>query len=144
MEINEDGEPINFSINLRPSAETAIHCQIYKCFPNTTCILHSHSIYPVLLSLEKKELIFQGYEILKGMNGVKTHDESIAIPVFENSQDMRHFENIISEHQEKISFHSFVIKGHGTYAWGENLFEAKRQIETLDYLCELEWKRFKS
>ncbi|MBU2019161.1 MAG: methylthioribulose 1-phosphate dehydratase [Bacteroidetes bacterium] len=144
MEVDENGNPINFSIHLKPSAETGIHCQIYKLFPSTTCILHSHSVYPVLWSLEHKELVFEGFEIQKGFEGVMSHQEKVVIPVVENSQDMAFFENWMKENGEKINFHCFVIKGHGTYAWGKNFFEAKRHLETLDYLCELKWKSNKA
>ena len=84
------------------------------------------------------------HEILKGFAGVLTHESKVCIPVFENSQDMSHFAELIRDNAHMLKQHCFVIKGHGTYAWGKNLFEAKRHMETLDYLCEVEWKRLKS
>jgi ribulose-5-phosphate 4-epimerase/fuculose-1-phosphate aldolase len=38
-----------------------------------------------------------------------------------------------------IQQHCFIIAGHGTYAWGETLFDAQKHLETLDYLCECEF-----
>src|SRR5574343_1249166 len=35
---------------MKPSAETLIHCVLYELFPETKVILHSHSVYPVLIS----------------------------------------------------------------------------------------------
>jgi ribulose-5-phosphate 4-epimerase/fuculose-1-phosphate aldolase len=35
--------------------------------------------------------------------------------------------------------YTFLMRKHGTYAWGRNLFEAKRHLESLEYLCQCEW-----
>jgi methylthioribulose-1-phosphate dehydratase len=80
----------------------------------------------------------ENYELQKGFAGVKTHDCRIEIPIFDNAQDMSHFEQVITERHSEIQQHCFIIRQHGTYAWGENLFAAKRHLETLDYLCECE------
>lgn len=126
-----------------PSAETLIHCVIYKLLPETKVILHSHGPYPVCLSRKlDKAISFSGYEIQKGFKGVQTHDSEVQIPIFDNSQDMSFFETTLAERMEELKFHCFIIKGHGTYAWGTNLFEAKRHLETLDYLCHCEWMNY--
>jgi methylthioribulose-1-phosphate dehydratase len=82
------------------------------------------------------------YELQKGFAGVKTHDCTVHIPIVENAQDMRHFKQILQERKSDIQQHCFIIRQHGTYAWGENLFSAKRHLETLDYLCECELNQF--
>ncbi|MFA7274276.1 MAG: methylthioribulose 1-phosphate dehydratase [Crocinitomicaceae bacterium] len=145
IEVDFDGEVLSEFEGSRPSAETLIHCVLYGLFPETMVVLHSHSVYPVLWSMELEENIsFQGFEVQKGFDGQTSHDDTVTIPIFENSQDMVEFKSWMENRQEEINNHAFIIKGHGTYAWGKNLFEAKRHLETLDYLCELEWKRKKS
>lgn len=142
--VNENGLPQGEFATLKPSAETLIHSIIYHLFPETKVILHSHSLYPVLLStIFKSELKFEGYEVQKGFDGQTTHDETIRIAVLENSQDMNFFKNELNYAKEAIDNHCFVIRKHGAYAWGKNLFEAKRHLETLDYLCECEWNLIK-
>jgi methylthioribulose-1-phosphate dehydratase len=42
--------------------------------------------------------------------------------------------------KDEFQHHAFVIRNHGTYAWGKNLFEAKRHLETLEYLLEVNYK----
>lgn len=126
-----------------PSAETLIHCVLYQLFPDTKVILHSHGPYPVCLSRKSVNSVsFKGYEIQKGFKGVQTHDSEVQIPIFDNCQDMSFFETALAERMEELKFHCFIIKGHGTYAWGTNLFEAKRHLETLDYLCHCEWMNY--
>lgn len=126
--------------HMKPSAETLIHCVIYALFPETKVILHSHSIYPILISaVLGPQISFEGYEIQKGFDGQTTHENYIDIPIFENTQDMQKFKEVMTEEAKRIQQHAFIIRKHGTYAWGKNLFEAKRHLETLDYLCQCEW-----
>jgi methylthioribulose-1-phosphate dehydratase len=44
----------------------------------------------------------------------------------------------MKERVDELNHHCFIIRGHGTYAWGRDLFEAKRHLETLEYLCHCE------
>ena len=122
------------------SASDFIHSVIYELFPETKVILHSHSIYPILISaVLGPQISFEGYEIQKGFDGQTTHENYIDIPIFENTQDMQKFKEVMTEEAKRIQQHAFIIRKHGTYAWGKNLFEAKRHLETLDYLCQCEW-----
>ena len=144
IKINSSGEAMEEFINIRPSAETLIHCFIYQMFPETKVILHSHGVNPVLVSsIEKSEVSFEGFEILKGFEGQKTHLNRITIPIFENSQEMTFFEKELVYKRSQLTNHCFIIRKHGTYAWGKSLFEAKRHLETLDYLCECKLKMIK-
>lgn len=139
--VDNNAEAIGEYIDCKPSAETLIHCTIYKLFPETKVILHSHSIFPVLLSeVEGEKIAFQGYEMQKAFEGQTTHEDVVNIPIFENTQNMKDFKTVLVDNVEKIKQHAFLIRKHGTYAWGRNLFEAKRHLEALDYLCECEWK----
>ncbi|HLU86658.1 MAG TPA: class II aldolase/adducin family protein, partial [Taishania sp.] len=49
--VNTAGKPIGAYAGVKPSAETLIHCILYQLFPNTRVILHSHSVFPVLMSM---------------------------------------------------------------------------------------------
>lgn len=134
------GRSIGAYEGIKPSAETLIHCVLYELFPDTTVILHSHSVFPILIStINKESVTFEGYEIQKGFEGQTTHENSVQIPIFENTQDMDEFKKILLLNKDRIQNHSFVMRKHGTYAWGKNLFEAKRHLETLEYLCQCEW-----
>jgi methylthioribulose-1-phosphate dehydratase len=140
MNVTTDGEGCGEYVDIRPSAETLIHCTLYKLFPEVKVILHSHGAFPVVLSsIVNDEILFDGYEILKGFEGISTHETALSIPVFDNSQDMKTFCNLLEKNKEKLTAHSFVMRKHGTYAWGKDLFSAKRHIETLDYLCQCKW-----
>lgn len=141
MCVDFDGKPTPAFEGIKPSAETLIHCVLYDLFPETQVILHSHSIYSVLMSQRFPTTIeFSGYEIQKGFGGQTTHDATVQIPVIQNSQDMVEFSEWMKARNTDFSNHCFVIQNHGAYAWGKNLFEAKRHLETLEYLLEVSWK----
>ena len=144
IRVDHHGVVIDPLSPLKVSAETLIHCSLYNLFPDANVVLHSHSIYPVLLSdTALTSMKFQGYEILKGFNAVISHESTVEVPVLENSQDMEYFKHEMNYRKEELQYSVFMIKKHGFYTWGNNLFEAKRHLETFQYLCECEWLKNK-
>jgi methylthioribulose-1-phosphate dehydratase len=140
IQIDVNGILLIEDINIKTSAETQIHCAIYKLFPNTKVILHSHGIYPNLLSSKmKNQFVFEGNEIQKGFNGITTHLGMVRIPILDNNQNMQFFEKELNLRKLELNHHCFSIRNHGTYAWGVSILEAKKHLETLDYLCQYEW-----
>jgi len=137
--VDQDGSASGEYVGVKPSAETLIHCVIYALFPETKVILHSHGVYPIVATATSDSAIaFEGYEVQKGFAGQTTHDTRIEIPVFENTQDMIDFADTLRQNTSRFGCHSFIMRKHGTYAWGTSLFDAKRHLETLDYLCQCE------
>lgn len=141
MEVDLQGKALPAFEGIRPSAETLIHCKLYQLFPEMMCIVHSHSVYSVLQSMKNKQFVeLSGYEVLKGFEGIKTHEITVQVPVFDNTQDMQAFAAVLEEEKNKLTVPAFIMRQHGTYAWGRNLFEAKRHLETAEYLFEVDWK----
>ncbi|MBM3431154.1 MAG: methylthioribulose 1-phosphate dehydratase [Bacteroidetes bacterium] len=138
--VSDHGESIGEYSNVKPSAETLIHCVLYELFPETKFILHSHGPFPVLISIKlQNEFSVEGYEIQKGFPEVSSHVTKTVIPVISNNQDMTYFKQELSYRKSQLNNKCLIIKKHGTYAWGTTLFEAKRHLETLDYLCQCEF-----
>jgi methylthioribulose-1-phosphate dehydratase len=124
----------------KPSDESALHLMIVK-ERGAGAVLHTHSIWNTMLSdLHAPEggLAIEGYEMLKGLQGVKTHQHREWLPVIENSQDMlalaASVSNTLSKHTEE---HGFLLRGHGLYTWGADTAEAKRHVEILEFLLEV-------
>lgn len=141
MDVDLSGKPVTPYESVRPSAETGIHCALYELFPEAMCIVHSHSVYSVLHSaVQDKEISFSGYEVLKGFEGINTHETEVFCPIFDNSQDIAAFCEILKAEKERLTIPAFIMRKHGTYAWGKSLFEAKRHLETIEYLLEVEWR----
>ena len=125
----------------KPSAETLLHLAIYRLEPDAGSIMHTHSVWGTLLSdafFERGAIEIQGYEMLKGLTGVATHEHKEFVPVIENSQDytaLAHvIENVIRDNPD---VHGVYLRRHGLYTWGKDIAEAKRHIEIFEFLFEV-------
>lgn len=124
---------------LKASAETEIHTAIYQRFPTANCVLHTHSLLGTWLGqrhLADGALAFRGWEIQKGLAGVTTHEGEVRLPIVPNHQHMPALLSAMGPHWG-TGIHGFLIAGHGLYTWGTSVAEAKRHIETFEFLFEL-------
>ena len=123
----------------KPSDESLLHIRIVK-ERGAGAVLHTHSIWNTILSdvyAADGGIKIEGYEMLKGLQGVRTHEHAEWLPIVENSQDMPALaETIGATLNEHKAAHGFLLRRHGLYSWGENLAEAKRHIEILEFLLE--------
>ena len=137
--INGEGQLIDKDPTVKPSAETELHTMLYARFPEIGCVLHTHSLLGTFLSRKVAQqgyLRLEGWEILKGLSGNLTHEMHVDIPVVSNSQQMDSIISGLENHWTNRPF-GFLIAGHGLYSWGRNVPEAKRHVETLEFLFEL-------
>jgi len=138
MLVGEDAEPVPGETG-RPSAETALHCRIVAA-TGAASVLHVHSVANTLLSehfVEKGGFTLRGYEMLKGLSGVTTHETEVYVPIFANSQDIPRLSEGVAELLAKHSdVRGFLLAGHGLYTWGRSLEEAKRHVEIFEFLFE--------
>lgn len=128
----------------RPSAETLLHTLIYELSPGSTCVLHTHTVYNTVLSAlfaPAGQVRLQGFEVLKGLAGIRTHEHSVDLPIFGNSQDMPALAETIRAHwQDHPDLRAFLLAGHGMYTWGASIAEAKRHVEVIEFLLEVVYK----
>lgn len=124
--------------NLRPSAEAPLHLMIAQEW-QAGAILHTHSVWSTILSESHDDgkLSLSGLEMLKALRGVSTHETTVNIPVFDNNQDMQALSALVRKNKDSIT-HAFLLKGHGLYTWGTSFEEAKRHIEALEFLFEVQ------
>jgi methylthioribulose-1-phosphate dehydratase len=123
----------------KPSDESLLHIRIVK-ERGAGAVMHTHSVWNTILSdLYDSDggVKIEGYEMLKGLQGVNTHEHSEWLPIIENSQDMPALAETIAVtlNQHKAA-HGFLLRRHGLYSWGNTLAQAKRHIEILEFLLE--------
>lgn len=126
----------------RASAETLMHLKIVEVC-GSGAVLHTHSTNATLLSrqaCERGSITLEGWEMLKGLRGVTTHDTQIDLPIIGNDQDLHRLSST-AEPLLKQAPHGLLVAGHGLYAWGDSLREARRHVEILEFLLELHWKQ---
>ena len=126
----------------RASAETRMHLKIVEVC-GSGAVLHTHSTNATLLSrqaCERGSITLEGWEMLKGLRGVTTHDTQVDLPIIANDQDLERLSST-AEPLLKQAPHGLLVAGHGLYAWGDSLQEARRHVEILEFLLELHWKQ---
>lgn len=129
----------------KSSAETGLHTALYRLDASVEAIVHTHSVYDTILSnyfLKKgvRCLQLQNYEVLKAL-GYNTHEVSIDIPIFDNTQDIAALaKQFAHKYIEQPTMKGYLIAGHGFYTWGRSINEAKRHLEAFQFLFECEYK----
>src|ERR1044072_6158262 len=74
----------------KPSDESLLHIRIVK-ERGAGAVLHTHSIWNTIASdlhASSGGVRIEGYEMLKGLHGVQSHEHSEWLPIIEHSQDM--------------------------------------------------------
>ena len=126
---------------LKPSAEALLHTALAR--HGAVAVLHTHSVAATVLSehfLKDGSLRIAGYEMLKGLSGITTHESEAVIEIFPNTQDIASLATVIEGRLADSTNplrHGFLMAGHGLYTWGESLAAARRQIEVLEFLFEV-------
>jgi methylthioribulose-1-phosphate dehydratase len=124
----------------RPSDEMLLHLGIIRA-RRAGAVLHTHSIWSTMVSeayAGEGGVAIEGYEMLKGLAGVCSHEHTEWLPVIDNSQDIpslaRTVEATLRQCQDS---HGFLLRRHGLYTWGGNLTEARRHVEIFEFLLEV-------
>ncbi len=144
-QIDLDGQALHAKA---PSAEAVLHASVYRLYARVQAVLHVHSMPSITLTRllpQGSDVVLEGYETLKILPGVTTHDTRVVIPVFENSQDMPALARVVEARLVTLqpAPSAFLLRGHGVYAWGATVEEAEHVVEALELLmsCELETLR---
>jgi len=144
MVVDFDGQPVG--TDKRPSAETLLHTQLYRRFADVGCILHTHSRTQTVASrlfARDGHITFEGYELQKAFRGNDTHEGAVRVPVLPNSQDMPGLAAQVEAELDRGPLWGYLIEGHGLYAWGRDMAEARRHLDAFEFLlgCELDLRR---
>ena len=144
MVVDLEGRPV--ATEQRPSAETVLHTRLYRRDAGIACVLHTHSLVQTVASRvfgPSGGVRLEGYELAKAIAGTTTHEAVIELPVLANSQDMPATAGQVEALLDAGPLSGYLIAGHGLYAWGRDLAEARRHLEAFEFMlaCELELRR---
>lgn len=137
--VDGQGRPLE-TTRLKPSAETLIHCEIYRL---TGCgaVFHVHTVYNNIVSElygEEGAVPFQGVELIKAFN-IWEENARIEVPVLPNYADISKIAALVESRLDH-AVPGILLRNHGIYAWGANVFEAKRHLEAFEFLFEHTYK----
>ena len=108
----------------KTSYETGLHVQVYARVPEVGCVLHTHSRANTVLSRRFEQLSLSGFELMK------------VLPVFENDQDIARLAAGVDARMRQAPFPAYLIAGHGLYAWGRNVAQARYAVEALEFMLD--------
>jgi methylthioribulose-1-phosphate dehydratase len=143
--VNEHGAVLDPS-PVRPSAETLLHVLLARV-AGAGAVLHTHSVWGTVLSerhLAAGRLELRGYEMLKALAGVTTHEHTEAVAIVPNTQDIAALAAALEPRLragDPALRHGFLMAGHGLYTWGRSLAEARRHVEAFEFLFEVAGRR---
>ena len=136
----------------RASAETQLHLALVDSC-GAGAVLHTHSQAGTLLSQHYGPqgspgqpstgvgtLYLHDLEMLKGLEGIASHESRVGIPVLANDQDLKRLRATAEPHLAQAPY-GLLIAGHGLYAWGQDLAGARRHLEILEFLLEQHWRQ---
>lgn len=129
------------------SAEAPLHVARYRRDPSIGAIVHIHSLAATVLSkayAKHGAIELEGYEMHKALRGITTHESTVRVPIFANAQDTHELARSVEASIARDGVPGYLLAGHGLYAWGVTMDEARRHVEGLEFLlrCSLEERRF--
>ncbi len=136
-------QPLGDALLPGSSAEAALHVRHYRDSPATGAIFHIHGPYSTVLGqahLPEAAVHLTGWELQKALAGITTHEATVEVPVFANDQDIDALSDRIAARlaQPAASGHvrapGYLLAGHGLYAWGKTVRDARRHLEALEVL----------
>ena len=143
-----DGEGTVLQGGGAASAETRLHLTIIESC-RAGAVLHTHSQAATLLSglfgppsgsAAAGAVVLKDLEMLKGLQGISSHAETVRLPVLANDQNLTRLSARARPLLPDAPW-GLLIAGHGLYAWGEDLAMARRHLEIHEFLLEQQWRQ---
>jgi methylthioribulose-1-phosphate dehydratase len=140
VRVGSDGKPV-VEGQPKSSAETLLHV-VAAQQPGVGAVLHTHSVWSTVLSdhfFSEGGFELAGYEMLKGLEGIRTHETTAWVEIFDNTQDIPSLAAQVKERMNDAANplqYGYLIRRHGLYTWGRDLEEARRHVEIFEFLFE--------
>lgn len=109
------------------SSEVDLHVNIYKTIEQAKAIVHAHSPYTVSLSTKKDKIVpidYEGKLFLKFVDvlDIKKWNEA---------------KSAIAQYFSETKNNIVIAKGHGVFAFSDNLFDALKLVSALEFSSKI-------
>ena len=136
MRVDADGKALEPK---KPSAETLLHTQIYRHFPDANAILHVQSTAGVVLTRWLTgDIVLEGYEMLKIFPGIDTHEVRVVIHAVDNTQDMPALCETLEPAIGALDVSAYIIRDRGFSVWGKDMETCVNMCEAMDHMLTVE------
>lgn len=129
--LDMDGNKVDTSAataNLKPSSETPMHLEAYKCRPDVNGVVHAHPAYAVALTMAGIDLqtyIIPEAIILLG----EVPNAPYATPA--TTEDRDAIMDLAGNHD------AIMLSFHGSLTMGKDVWQAYMRLETLEHTAHL-------
>ncbi|MBX3028641.1 MAG: methylthioribulose 1-phosphate dehydratase [Chloroflexi bacterium] len=125
-------------VTLRPSECAHIFTLVAR-ERGVRSIVHTHALGAVLaadLAVDTDHVVVERLEMLKGIRGLTNQDRHL-VPVIDNTpreaQLVASVARVLADPRFASAF-GVLVRDHGCYIWGTDIWEAKRHTEVYHYL----------
>ena len=138
--VDRDGERVEGrgGSGHRPSAEAGLHARVARV-TGAGAVVHVHALAAVVAAHHWPEgVVLRNLEMLKGI-GHLAHDETVVLPVVNNSQDMVELGDAFEERYlqptaDVAEVPALLVANHGIYVWGADLAKARWHAELIEWM----------
>ena len=126
------------------AADAALHVALYQLFPQCRAVLHSHSLSSTVFSrlIRADGYPISGYEMQKGLTGCAHADQAVQLVILDNAPQVPELAAQLRQRVSELQS-AVLVRGHGLYVWGDTPEQAKRQLESWEFLISCELERLK-
>lgn len=141
---NEDNITItDFGGNLqegiyKPTRESTLHGNLYKRYPKIGGIVHTHSPYSILISLNSRQL-----ELVTMHSALKLKRPVKIIDVTTQAVTEEELPKVFKVLDAETETSAFILKGHGIVAIASNAVKAGQIAELIEETAMIAWEQKK-
>jgi methylthioribulose-1-phosphate dehydratase len=138
--VDRDGERVEGrgGSGHKPSDEAGLHARVARV-TGAGAVVHVHALAAVVAAHHWPDgVVLRDLEMLKGI-GHLAHNETVVIPVVQNSQDMVElgdaFEAVYLRPGAGVAeVPAVLVANHGIYVWGADLRQARWHAELIEWM----------
>lgn len=120
----------------KPTQESTLHGNLYRRYQNIGGIVHTHSPYAILVSLNFKEL-----ELVTMHAALKLKKPVKIIDVTTQAVTTEELPKIFAVMDQDPSTAAFILRGHGIVAMASNAVKAGQIAELIEETAQIFWNQ---
>lgn len=126
---------------LKPSSDTPTHLAIYKAFPETGGVVHTHSTYATAWAQAGKDIPNIGTTHADYFHDAIPCSSDMTRPEVEKDYELNTGKVIVRKFREEninpVHTPGVIVKNHGPFAWGKDALEAVHNAVVMEQVAKM-------
>lgn len=122
----------------KPTRESTLHGNLYKRYPNIGGIVHTHSPYAILVSLNMKQL-----NLVTMHSALKLKKPVQIVDVTTQAVTTEELPKVFKVMDDDPDTAAFILKGHGIVAMSSSAVKAGQIAELIEETAKIAWENMK-